>query len=102
MKLISIETTENKGKTETERLEPESIEKLSSDVSEQHRRVSVKTQKKLLSDFARSLGRERSPKKTADRSTTIQRQEYHEHSKFYNQKENKTHLCSTPDVIIAD
>ena len=63
MKLISIETTENKGKTETERLEPESIEKLSSDVSEQHRRVKIKTQKKLLSDFAKSLGRERSPKK---------------------------------------
>ena len=45
MKIISIDTTENNGKTETERLEPESIEKVSSDVSEQHRRVSVITQK---------------------------------------------------------
>ena len=101
MKLISIQTTENKGKTETERLEPESIEKLSSDVSEQHRRVSLKTQKKLLSDLAESLGRERSQKKPQtvrplfrDKNTT--------NTQNFITKKKTTHHSSTLDVIIAD
>ena len=102
MKLISIDTTENNGKTETDRLEPESIEKVSSDVSEQHRRVSVITQKKLLSDLAQSLGRKRSQKDTTDRSITIQTQENHEDSNIFNHKENENYRYSTLDVITAD
>ena len=81
MKQISTETTETNRKTETERLEPESIEKVSSDVSEQHRRVSVITQK-IFSPIWPTHGEEKS-QKNADRLITIQRQEYHEHSKFY-------------------
>ena len=102
MKLNSIETTENKRKTETERLEPESFEKVSSDVSEQQRRVSVITQKKYSPIWHKSLGRNRSQKDTADRSITIQTQDHHEYSNFYNQKEDKKLRCSTLDVTIAE
>ena len=89
-------------KQQSERLEPKSFDKVSSDVSEQFRRVSVITQKKLLSDLAQSLGRKRSQKDTTERSITIQRQEYDKHSNFYNHKGDKKHLCSILDVINAD
>ena len=56
-------------KQNSERLEPKSFEKVSSDVREQQRRVSVKTQKKLT-DLAQVIGKKNSPKDTANRLIT--------------------------------
>ena len=59
-------------KQNSERLERKSFEKVSSDVSEQHRRVSVITQKKLLADFAKVIGDEKKPKHSANHSIITQ------------------------------
>ena len=83
-------------------MKPKSFKKVSSDVSEQQGRVSVITQKKLLSDLAQSLGRKRSQKDTTERSITIQTQEYHDTSNIFNHKEDENYFYSTLDVIIAD
>ena len=77
MKPISTETTETKGKTAVRMTEPKSFDKISSDVSEQLRRLSPKTQKILLADLAQVIGK-KSPKDTANRSITIQTHDKHE------------------------